>query len=98
MSSFTGKRSNFNLKPKSITSKQSSIKSKIVEFKKKKLIDAISKMDEVEIDQMSRQLKINDNISQILTEDNLEKLRSDNRSLTEKLNSIKGRDEYHLTL
>lgn len=53
-------------------------------------------MEEQEIDKLSRQLKLNDNLSvaptNILTEDNLEKLK-DNRVLTEKLNSIKARDK-----
>ena len=56
-------------------------------------MEVISKMDEPEIDQLSKQLKLNgDNHSNFLSEDNLEKLK-DQRSLTEKLNSIKGRDE-----
>lgn len=49
-------------------------------------------MGEDEIESMSKQLKIADNISSNLTEENLDKFR-DNRSLTEKLNSIRGRDE-----
>lgn len=47
-----------DLKPKSIvsriSSKHSSIKTKISEFKKQKLIDMISRMDDAEVDQLSK--------------------------------------------
>jgi hypothetical protein len=46
------------LKPKSIasrmSSKNSTIRSKVTEYKKIKLIDMISKMDDDEVDQLSR--------------------------------------------
>ena len=66
-------------------------------------MDAISRMEEQDIDKLSRILKINDNLSVVtsnngLTEDNLDRLNTekakDGRSLTEKLNSIKPREEY----
>lgn len=81
------------------------MRSKIVDQKKSKLLDYISKLDEQELDQLSRQFKLYDNPkstttggnSNQLTEDNLEKLRDaklyDARPLTEKLNSIKQRDD-----
>ena len=36
------------------------MKSKIIAFKKSKLIDMISRMDEIEVDELSRNLKIMD--------------------------------------
>ena len=60
-------------------------------------------MEEQEVDQLSRQLKIENNPKSILTsvlnQENLDKLKEstsqfDNRSLTEKLNSIKPKEEY----
>lgn len=105
-----GRKSLINLKPKSIAgrshvSKASSIRSKLVEFKKQKLIEAITKLDEPDVDQLSRQLKIDTNprsvMNSVLTQENLERLKdstsqpdkTDLRPLTEKLNSIKAKDE-----
>ena len=48
-------------------SKGSSLRSKLVDFKKNRLIEVISKMDEQDVDQLSKQLKIDTNPKSILT-------------------------------
>ncbi|CDW76212.1 UNKNOWN [Stylonychia lemnae] len=92
---------------RSSVSNVSSIKSRIVELKKQKIIEVVSKMDESDVDQLSRQLKIDTNpkilMNSVLTQENLEKLKDaqsvysqqDFRSLTEKLNSIKPKEEQN---
>ncbi len=104
MRSVSQKHSYVSLRPKSIISRSSkpsskveSIRSKIVEFKKKKIIDAINQLDEREIDNLSKTLKLSNvdpsvRSKSVLTEENLDRLRHE-RTLTEKLNSVKNGKE-----